>query len=106
MLDHSSFHQCSKGLNVKFSRENGGLFSFQHTLLWHFQDTGMDTIAYLKVLGAPTKMVNFLMDHTQFTQAYIKTAMEEQSKLYNSYDHLNNHGMTEFSQQTWAYPNP
>ena len=57
----------------------------------HFQDTGMDTITYLKDPGDPTKMGNLLMDHTQFTQAYVKSAVEEQHKLYDSYDHLNNH---------------
>ena len=52
---------------------------------------GMDTIMYLKDLGDPTKMVNLLTDHTWSTQAYIKTAIEEQCKLCDSYDHLNNH---------------
>ena len=37
-------------------------------------------------------MVNLLTDHTQFTQAYVKTAINEQHKLYNSYDCLNDHG--------------
>ena len=32
------------------------------------------------------------MDHTWFTQAYIKTAIEEHHKLYDSYDCLNDHG--------------
>ena len=31
------------------------------------------------------------MDHTQFTQAYVKTAIKEQSKLYVSYDCSNNY---------------
>ena len=48
---------------------------------------GMDTIIYLKDPGDPTRMVKILMDHTQLTQAYVKTAVEEQCKLYNSYDH-------------------
>ena len=64
-------------------------FSFQHKLLQHFQDTGIDTITHLKDLGDPTKMVNLLTDHTQLTQANVKTAIEEQNKLYNSYDHSN-----------------
>ena len=82
-------------LNKRFGcqvfKEKGDLFSFQCKLLWHFQDTSMDTIMYLKDLGDPTKMVNLLTDHTLFTQAYIKTAIEEQCKLYDSYDHSNNH---------------
>ena len=49
---------------------------------------GMDTITYLKDLGDPTRMVNVLMDHTQFTQVYIKTAIKEQHKLYDSSDQL------------------
>ena len=40
---------------------------------------------YLKDLGDPTKMVNLLTDHTQSTQAYVKTAIKEQWKLYSSY---------------------
>ena len=58
-------------------------------VLWHFQDTGIDTLTYL---GDPTKMVNLLMDHTHLTQAYIKTAIKEQCKLYDSYDHWNDCG--------------
>ena len=91
MLDNSGFHEWSKGLDVKFSKEKGELFSFQCKLLWHFQDIGMDTISYLKDLGDPTKMVNLLRDHTQFTQAYVKTAVEEQHKPCDSYDHPNDH---------------
>ena len=89
MLDGSCFHEQSKGLDIKFSKEKGDLFSFQCKLLHHFQDMGMDTITYLKDLGDPTRMVNLLMDHTQFTQAYIKTAVKEQHKMYHSYNHLN-----------------
>ena len=69
MLDNSS---SMNRVNVKFSKEKGDLFSFQCKVLWHFQDTGMDTNTYLKDLGDPAKMVNLLMDHTQFTQAYVK----------------------------------
>ena len=90
MLDNSGFCELSS-LNVKLSKEKGDSFSFQSKLLWHFQDTGMDAITYLKDLGDPTKMVNLLTDHTWFTQAYIKTAVEEQCKLYDSCGHLNNH---------------
>ena len=43
-------------------------------------------MTYLKDLGDPTKMVNLLTDHTQFTQAYVKTAVEEQHKLYDYYN--------------------
>ena len=75
MLDNSSFHEWSKGLDTKFSKEKGYLFSFQHNLLHHFQDMGMDTITYLKDPGDLTKMVNLLTDHTWFAQAYIKTAV-------------------------------
>ena len=93
MLNNSGFHKQSKGLDVKFSKEKGDLFSFQCKttlvfnvkLLWHFQDTGMDTITSLKGPGHPNKMVNLLMDHNWFTQAYVKTAIEEQHKHYNSY---------------------
>ena len=91
MLDNSSFHKWSKGLDVKFPKEKGDLFSFQYKLLCHFQDMGMDTITYLKDLGDPTKIVDLLTDHTQFTQAYVKTAIKEQCKLYNSCDHSNDH---------------
>ena len=49
---------------------------------------GIDTTTYLKDLGDPTKMVNLLLDHTWFTQAYVKTAIEVQCQLYDSYDHL------------------
>ena len=91
MLNNSGFHEWSEGLDVKFSKEKGDLLSFQCRLLQHFQDMGMDTITYLKDLGDPTKMVNLLTDHTQFTQAYIKTTIKEQHKLYDSYDHLNSH---------------
>ena len=52
---------------------------------------GMDTIMYLKDPRDRTKMVNLLMDHTQFTQAYVKTAIEEQQKLYDSYNCSNDH---------------
>ena len=89
MLDDSGFHEWSKGLDVKLSKEKGDLFSFQCILLQHFQDTGMDAITYLKDPGDPTKMVNLLTDHTWFTQAYIKTAIKEQCKCYNSCDHSN-----------------
>ena len=75
-------------MDVKFSKEKGDLFSFQHKLLQNFQDMGMDTVTYLKDLGDPTKMVNLLMDHTQFTQAYVKTAIKEQCKHYDLYDHF------------------
>ena len=87
MLDDSSFHhEWSKGLDVKFSKEKGDLFCFQCKLLWHFQDMRMDTITYLKDLGHPTTMVNLLTDHTWFTYVFIKTAIEEQYKLYDSYN--------------------
>ena len=88
MFDDSSFHEQSKGLDFKFSKEKGDLLSFQHKLLQHLHDTEMDTYTYLKDLGDPNKMVNLLMDHTQFTQAHIKTAVEEQHKLYDSYNCL------------------
>ena len=71
------------------SKEKGDLFRFQHKLLQHFQDMGMGTITYLKDLGDSTKMVNLLTDHTSFTQAYVKTAIEGQCKLYDSYSHSN-----------------
>ena len=87
MLDDSSYHEQSNGLDVKFSKEKGDLFIFQCTLLCHFQDMGMDTLTYLKDPGDPTKMVNLLTDHTWFTQAYIETAIKEQHKVYNSYNH-------------------
>ena len=83
ILDDSSFHEWSKGLDVKLSKQKGDLFSFQCKLLWYFQDMGMDTITYLKDLGDPTKMVNLLMDRTWFTQAYVKTAIEQQCKHYD-----------------------
>ena len=82
----SSFCEQNKGLDINFSNEKGDLFSFQCKLLHHLQDMGMDSIMYLKDLGDPTKMVNLLMDHTQFTQAYVKTAIEEQHKVYDSYE--------------------
>ena len=47
---------------------------------------------YLNDLGDPTKMVNLIMDHTQFTQAYVKTAIKEQHKLYDFYNHSNDCG--------------
>ena len=74
-------------MDVKFLKDKGDMFSFQCKLLQHFQDTGMDTITYLKDPGDLTKMVNLLMDHTEFTRAYIKTAIKEQCKLYDSQDH-------------------
>ena len=92
MLNNSSFCEWIKGLDVKFSKEKVNLFSFQCKLVQYFQDTGMDTITYLKDLGDPTKMVNLLTDHTWFTQAYIKTVIRKQHKLYNSYDHWNDCG--------------
>ena len=92
MLDDSSFCEWNKGLNVQFLKEKGDLFSFQCKLLQHFQDMGMDTSMYLKNPRDPAKLVNLLMDHTQFTQAYIKTAIKEHHKLYDSYDWLRNHG--------------
>ena len=81
MFDDSGFHEQSKGLNIKFSKEKGDLFSFQCRLIWHFHDMGVDTITYFNDLSDPTKMVN-LTDHMKFTQAF---AVEEQCKLYNSY---------------------
>ena len=44
-------------------------------------------IMYLQDLADATKMVNLLTDHICFTQAYIKTAAEEQHKHCDSYDH-------------------
>ena len=85
MLNKSSFHEWSKGLDTKFTKEKGDLFSFQHKLLHHFQDTGMDTVTCLRDLEHPTKMVNLLTDHTCFTQAYVKTAIKAQYQLYNSW---------------------
>ena len=86
MLDDSSFHEQSKGLDVKLSKEKEDLFSFQHKLPWHFQDMGMDTITYFKDLGDPTKMVNLLMAHTWFNQVYVNTTISEQCEHYDSYD--------------------
>ena len=82
MLNNSGFHEWSKGLDTKYSREKGDLFSFQHKLLCHLQLWEWT----LKDLGDPIKMVNLLTDRTHFTQAYVKTAIEEQHKLYDSYD--------------------
>ena len=79
-------------LDTKFSNEKRDLLSFQCKLLQHFQDMGMNTIMYLKDPGDPTKMVNLLMDYTLFTQAYVKTAIKDQHKLYNSYNHSNDRG--------------
>ena len=76
MLDDSGVCEQSKGLDTKFLKEKGDLFSFQCKRLQHFQDMGMDTITYLKDLGDLTKMVNLLMDHTQFSQANVKTAIQ------------------------------
>ena len=84
MPQNSGYCEWSKGLDVKFSKEKGGLFSFQHKLLQHFPNTCMDTITYIKDLGDPTKMMNLLMDHTHITQDHVKTAIEEQRKLYDS----------------------
>ena len=92
MLDNSSFHGTEQRFDVGFLKEKGDLFSFQCKLLRHFQDTGLDTITYLKDPGDPTNMVNLLTDHTWFMQAYVKTAIKEHHKLYDSYDHLNDHG--------------
>ena len=93
MLDDSSFHEWRKGLDVKFLKGKGDLLRFQCKILQHFQDMGMDTIMYyLKDIEDSAKMVNLLMDHTWFTQPYIKTAIKEQCKLYNSYNHSNDHG--------------
>ena len=39
----------------------------------------------------PIKMVNLLTVHTQFTQAYVKTAVEEHCKLYDAFDCSNDH---------------
>ena len=83
MLNKSSFLEWNKGLDTKFTKEKGDLFIFQHKLLHHFQDTGMDTITGLKDLEDPTKMVNLLTDHTCFTQAYVKTAIKAQYQPYN-----------------------
>ena len=60
---------------------------FSVNLLQYFQDLGIDTITYVKDCGDPTKIVNLLTDHTLFTQAYVKTAIKEQHKSYDSYDH-------------------
>ena len=68
MLDNSGFGDWSKGLDVNFTKEGGDLFSFQHKLLWHFQDMGMETITYLKDLEDPTKMVNLLIVHSGLCQ--------------------------------------
>ena len=92
MLNNSGFSVQSKGLHVKFSKEKGDLFSFQCKLLQNFQDTSMDTIMYLKDSQDSSKMVNLLIDHIRITEAYVKTAIEEQHKLCDSYNHLNNHG--------------
>ena len=89
MLNDSGFHEQSKCLDFKLSKENGDLFSFQCKPLWHFQDMSMDTITYLQDLRDPTKTVNLLTNHTQFTQAYIKTAIKEQYKSYICNNHSN-----------------
>ena len=91
MLNDSGFCEWSKGLDIKFPKEKGDLFSSQCKLFCHFQDMEMDTIMYLMDLGYHTKMVNHILDPTQFTQTYIKTATKEQCKLYSSYNHLKDH---------------
>ena len=60
MLDDSSFHEPSKGLDVKFSKEKGDLFSFQCKLLHHFQDTGMDTITYSRIIPSSLRPMSRL----------------------------------------------
>ena len=92
MPNDSSFCEQSKGLDVRFSKEKGDLFSFQCKLLQHFQDMGMDTITYFKNPRDCTNMVNLLMDNTWFAQAYVKTPIKEQHKLYNSYNCSNDCG--------------
>ena len=88
MLDNSSFCEQSKGLDVKFSKKKETCLVFNV----NYSGTSKILITYLKDLGDPTKMLNLLKDHTQFTQAYTKTAIKEQCNLYNSYDHSSNHG--------------
>ena len=61
MLDNSSFCEWSKGLDVKFSKENGDLFSLQCKLLQYFQDMDMDTISYLDI--GPTNVQTRLSLH-------------------------------------------
>ena len=88
MLDNSGFSKRCKEFEDKFSK-NGDLYKFQHRVIDHHQIMGMDTITYLPDPADNDQMVNVIMDHTWFTQAYVQSAAPIQYAKYDAYDRSN-----------------
>ena len=84
MLNDSGFSKCCKGFEDKFSK-NGDLYKFQRRLIDHLKIMGMDTITYLPVPADNDQMVNVIMDHTWFAQAYVRSAAPIQYAKYDTY---------------------
>ena len=88
MLDDSGFSKRCKGFEDKFSK-NGDLYKFQRHLIDHLKIMGMDTITYLPDPADNDQTVNVIMDHTWFTQGYVRSAAPIQYAMYDTYDRSN-----------------
>ena len=88
MINDSGFSKCCKGFEDKFSK-NGDLYKFQRRLIDHLKIMGMDTITYLPDPADNDPMANVIMDHTWFTQAYVRSAAPIQYAKYDNYDQSN-----------------
>ena len=85
MLNNSGFHEWSKGLDVKLSQEKRDLFSFNAIYSSTFMTWVWTPSLTLRIWEIPPRW-SLLTDHTQFTPAYVKSAIAEQCKCYDSYN--------------------
>ena len=85
MLDESGFPQRCKGLKTSLVKMETSTSSNAALLT-----TSRLCITYLPDPADNDQMVNVITDHTQFTQAYLRSAAPIQYAKYDAYDRSNN----------------
>jgi len=103
LLEHTSPNQlrpvyvsaAQKGYNFRRTghkisfKPSDDLISFQNVVWDHLKDTGMDSIAYLRVPTDDAKMTNVIKAHARYTVQSAKLLAEAQVQRYDKYDRTN-----------------
>ena len=89
----SSYNYRKTGLDTKFHKK-GDLAAFKKTCWTHFQDCGLDTIAYLPDPADRTVMINVVENHARVSKDYAKTEGARQAGRYDGFDHENDKAAT------------
>ena len=78
-----------RGLETKFSRKSD-LQTFQHEVLNHLENHGMDTVTYIEDPTNNTNVVSIISDHGKFTLAEgSKSGDDIQLIHFDEHDHSN-----------------